>query len=172
MAVSISGSATERVIRMAMVDTDGEKVVKTWGVAGTVVDADLATALDELDALTNAGVTKISVSTSKSASGFGAAVSALQNSVGYIMALTFTQTDPVNAANTIKKSFIVPAPLEALKDTDLKPVTTNSNLNALITFLAANLSFVGSDGVIRAGGWTYNRSMSGFGTVSREIDGL
>lgn len=171
MAVTIPAAADQRVVRLLYEDVIGEQVVKTFGVDGATADVDLQSALDALDALTNAGVVKASISTAAVPTGFAAATNALQNTVGIIMALTFTQADPVNATQTITKSFIVPAPVDALRDVDQKPVTNNASLNALINFLVGNLAFTGSDGVIRAGGWTYQRTMSGFGSVNRELDG-
>lgn len=172
MAVSLAGGTSERVIRLLYKDVKREEVTKVFGVDGAVVDADLATFLTNLDNLTNAAVVKGTVSSQIVPTGWQAAANALQNNVGAIMVLTFQQTDPVNTAQVITKSFIVPAFLDGLQDpTTLKPVTNNADLNAVTAFLAANLAFTGSDGVLRAGGWTYNNDMSGFGTVNRELDG-
>lgn len=171
MAITIPAAADQRVVRLLYEDVIGEQVVKTFGVDGATLDADLATALGQLEVLTNAGVQKASISTASVPTGWGAATNALQNTVGIIMALTFTQVDPVNAGQTITKSFIIPAPVDALRDVDQKPITNDANLNGLISFLEDNLAFTGSDGVIRAGGWTYQRTMSGFGSVNRELDG-
>lgn len=172
MAVALGAAADERVVRILFKDYRTEKVVKTFSLDGATTDADVEAILTDIDTLSNSGVVKSSVQTAIGATGWGAAVNALQSSVADIMALTFTQVDPVNAANTITKSFIVPAYVDALMDTDFKPVTNNATLNDLITKLEANLAFKGSDGIIYAGGWTYQRNMSGFGKTSREIDGL
>lgn len=173
MPVSLAAGTSERVVRLLYRDVIGEEVTKVFPVDGAVVDADLATALTNLDNLTNAGVVKSSVSSQIVPTGWQGAANALQNTVGIIMVLTFQQADPVDATQTITKSFIVPAPLDGLRDTtDQKPVAGNTDLNALIAFLEANLSFTGADGVVRAGGWTYNRTASGFGSVNRELDGI
>lgn len=171
MAITIPIAADQQVIRLLYRDVIGEEVVKVFGVDGGALTADIESALAALDALTNAGVVKASISTASVPTGWEAAANALQNTVGVIMVLTFTQADPVNATQTITKSFVIPAPVDALRDVDQKPVTNNASLNALINFLITNLSFTGSDGVIRAGGWTYQRTMSGFGSVNRELDG-
>jgi len=171
MAVTIPAAADQRTVRLLYRDVIGEEVLKVFGVDGATTDEDLASALDAIDVVTNAGVVKASISSAAVPTGFAAATNALQNTVAIIMVLTFTQADPVDATQTITKSFVIPAPVDTLRDTDQKPVTTSTSLNALINFLIDNLTFVGADGVIRAGGWTYNRSMSGFGSVNRELDG-
>jgi hypothetical protein len=171
MPVTVGGIADQRVVRLLYRDVIGEEVTKVFGLDGGALDADIGTLLTNLDLLTNAGVVKSSISTQVVPTGYAAATNALQNTVGIIMALTFTQADPVDATQTITKSFIVPAPVDTLRDTDQKPVTGDTALNALIAYLEDNLAFTGNDGVIRAGGWTYQRAMSGFGSVNRELDG-
>jgi|SRR5690349_7458048 hypothetical protein len=172
MAVTIPATADQRTVRLLYRDVKNEEVVKVFNVDGGTLDADLQSALDALDVLTNAGVVKASISNTSVPTGFAAASNALQNVVSAIMVLTFEQVDPVDATQTITKSFTIPAPVDALQDTaDWKPVSNNASLNALINFLIGNLAFTGADGVIRAGGWTYNRAKSGFGTVNRELDG-
>ena len=171
MAVIVPAAADQRTIRLLYRDVKSEEVVKVFSVDGAVSDANLGTVLTSLDNLTNAGVVKASISAAAVPTGWQGSANALQNTVGAIMVLSFDQVDPVNALQTITKSFTVPAYLDGLQDTDYKPVSNNADLNAVIAFLEANLAFTGSDGVIRAGGWTYNRTKSGFGTVNREIDG-
>lgn len=172
MAIAIGSAPDEVSLRIQFKDVDGEEVIKVVSLDGAMTDADIVVLMTSLDALTNAGVLKASVVTSRPITGFSAASSAAQNTIGYIMALTFEKANPLNANKTVRKSFIVPAPPDALKDTDKKPVEGNTALDDIISGLEDWLNYLGVDGTYYPGGWTYNRSASGFGTVNNEIDGF
>lgn len=172
MAIAIGSAPDEVIVRIQFRDIDGEEVIKTVSLDGDTTDTQVTNFMTYLDALTNAGVVKASVISSRPITGFTAAADALQNTVGAIMALTFSKTNPINASKTVNKAFIVPAFVNALKDTDKKPVEANSSLNSLITLLELILNYEGADGNFYPGAYDYNRTASGFGTVNREIDGL
>lgn len=172
MAVTIGATPDTAIIRLQYEDVHGEQVIKSFEIDGAAADVDIETAMTALNAIANPGVLKAALVPSRLMTGWSVASAASQNSVAMIMALTFQKTDPVNANKTVYKSFIVPGWLDGLKDVDSKPVTNSANLNALISFLEDNLNYVGADGTNYPGGWTYNRSRSGFGATSREIDAL
>jgi hypothetical protein len=173
MAVGIGASPDEVVIRIEFLDVNGERLVKTFPLDGAETDANAIAIMDAIDGLSNALITKASILSGRPFTGLkSAAVDAVERKVSDIMALTFTKTDPVNASKTVKRGFIIPAYLGALIDTDYHPVSTNSDLNALVVRLAADLNYLGNDGTFYPGSWTYQNGFSGFGSTTREIDGL
>lgn len=172
MAIDIAAASDETVIRMTVRDVKGEEVVKTFSLDGGIDDTNIEAFLTAFDAVTNGGVVDAAVITRRPVTGFAAATNALQNLVSAILALTFTKVNPINADKTVTKSFIIPAYVDTLQDTDLKPVEDSTPLNAVISFLETYLNYEGADGVLYPGDFDYNRTKSGFGTVNREIDGL
>lgn len=170
MAVVIGSSADEIIIRIQFRDVTGEEVIKTFPLDPTISDANVVAMANDISALSNAGVIKASVVTSRPLTGWAAAANSLQNNVGNIAVLTFQKVNPINANKTLTRGFIVPAYLDAIRNTtDQKPVTGNATLNALIALLEDNLTWQAPTGTFYPGGWTYNRTKSGFGTVDREL---
>lgn len=173
MAATFGAAPTYRVVRIELQDTDGESVIKTFEVDGDTTNADIATMLDALAVVSNCKFVRTTVSDVYAVTGLPAvAQNVLQNTVGAVLSLIFQQADPINAAKTLKKQWVIPAYLEAIKGVDLLPVSNNASLNAITTFLTANLAVKIADGTYQAGGWTYNRALSRFGTTLRKIDTL
>lgn len=173
MAATFGANPSYRVIRLELEDVDAERVIKTFEVAGTTTNADIATMLDAFAVISNCKVVRCTVSNVYEVTDIApVAQNILQNSVGMILEMVFTKTDPVNAAKTLVRGFVVPAYLNALKDTDLLTVTNNASLNAVRDFLIANLTVKVADGTYTSGGWTFNRARSRFGSTLRKTDAL
>lgn len=173
MAATFGASPSARVIRMNMEDVDGEQVIKTFEVAGDTTNAQIATMLDAMAVVSNCKYNSVTVSDVYAVTGLpSVAQDVLQNSIGMILSLVLTKTDPINAAKTIEKGFVIPAYLNALKGVDLLPVSNNAQLNAITTFLTDHLTTKVADGSYSPGNWTYQRARSRFGSTLRKIDAL
>lgn len=159
-------------LRLKMKDTYGEPAVKVMLLAGDVTSTDVQTFLTAFDAITNAKIERATLTASFEITGMKASASVnSQNHIAEILALTFTGTNPLTG-KTKELAAVIPAWIQALIDTDLKPVTGNSNLNAVISFLEDNLVFEDQAGDIQHPTLTYRRTSSGFGSVGDEINAL
>lgn len=162
-------------VRMKFRDIYGETAIKTFFLLGSVASTAIATFLDALDALSNGAIEYATLQASYSITGLTATPSsASQNRLAEYLAITLVGNNPLTDKPK-RASFIVPAWIQALIDTDNKPVTGNSSLNAVIAFLETNLMFEDQAGNMTqpdGAGWAYNRSASGFGSNADEINGL
>lgn len=156
--------------RITFRDVNAEQKVVNILLSGDTTELELETLLNALEALSNASV-NASISARYVSEGQAAPTAALEQNVSNFAAITFQRDNPVNAEKLSYKSIAIPAYINALKDTDLKPVTDNANLNSIVTLLEGNLVMLGADGNYYAGSWDYNRSASGFGTAPARIDG-
>jgi hypothetical protein len=173
MAIAVGATATTKRVRLTIEDNDGEEVIKTFELDGTVSGADIATFLGHLESLYLGGTIKASVSSEFDITGMDATPgTGLQPSVSHILGLTFEKVDPVNALKTARKGFIIPSYAQALKLTGGVPDVGDTDLAAVIAFLEAQLQFRGYNGTDYPGDFTYNAGRSGFGTATRRIDGL
>lgn len=173
MAATFGAAPSARVIRINLEDVDGEQVIKTFEVGGETTNAQIAAMLDALAVASNCKFNSCTVSDVYAVTGLPAvAQDVLQNSIGMILSLVFSKTDPINSAKTIEKGFVIPAYLNALKGVDLLPVSNNASLNAITDFLVAHLTVKVADGTYSTGSWTYNRARSRFGSTLRKIDAL
>ena len=162
-------------LRMKFADIYGETAIKTFYILGTVANTAIATFLDALDALSNGAIEYCTLIANYTVTGLTATASSnSQNRLAEYLAVTLVGNNPLTDKPK-RASFIVPAWIQALIDVDNKPVTTDANLNAVIAFLETNLMFEDQSGVMTqpdGDGWSYNRSMSGFGSNADEINGL
>lgn len=182
MPATIGASPDSVTIRMNIRDHFGEDANKIFMVDGALTDDALEALLDGIEATTNVAFDKVSVSSSRLATGLRATpINQLFNLAATFLVLTFERVNPVNAAKTLRKSFILPAPKSLVVSSDgspnvgvvnATPTTANDYLANLIDQLEDSLAFEGSDGSIYAGGWTYVPSRSSLATGSAVIDGV
>lgn len=177
MATVIGGSPDVRVLRMTFSDSADEPAVIEIPLDGGATDADIILIVDDYVALSNAELLKAVVTDALPITGFSTAgkpSSAAMPIVAAILAMEFQKVNPLNFSKDISKQILLPAYLEALRNDAVKPhvpVTTNATLNALTVLLAANLDYVGADGVHYPGSWAFNTS-SKFGTKATVTDGF
>ncbi len=181
MAATISATPDSVTVRMTFQSLTGDEATKTFELDGGVTDTELQHLFDDIDALTNAKIIASSVSSVRQVTGLKSSpVSALQSLVSNIMFLTFTKANPLNAAKLVKKTFSIPAFVDATvrDDGDNSIVVAAAGTGSLparigriIELLDADLEYVGADGAFYPGGWDYQSAQSGFGTVNDVIDG-
>lgn len=185
MAVAISGIGGSLTVRRTMTDVFNEKLIKSTPLDVSMSDADVDLLLEDEYRLTNAKYSKTKVTTSRDVTGLPAtAVDALERNISNRAYLTFSKASPLDASETVYKTYGIPAFVDGLQNPDgsiVTPVTTGTDLPAvwtiaqrlysLIQLLQDNLDYVAADGGHYPGGWTYQASMSGTGTVTNEIDG-
>ena len=176
MAITLAAAPDVRNIAISMESTTGDKAIKRTPVGSTASDANVIAALTALDNVSNArffgnfGGRLISGQK-------GSAVNAGQNLISAFMSLNFSQTDPINPANTVQRSFTVPAYVDELDPgTHIPDVGTpgtgsvSAYLGTLVVFLEDHLAFEAADGSIVEGGFTYVGG--GFGTGNDVVDGI
>jgi hypothetical protein len=175
MATAI-GSILSNELVINLTDEADEPGRLTLPLDGATSDADIIAIVDDYAALTNAVIEPVLVRrypfTGYATAGKPAA--ALQSLIATMVALDFQKDNPVNAAKSISRQVPIYAYLNAIRNDAVKPhvpVTTNSTLNALIALLEANLNYLGADGILYPGGWTYNPA-SKFGTKLTVTDGF
>lgn len=175
MASAVGSSAETKELRISYTDEAGETATQTIVLEGITTDAAIALYIDHLEAVTNAKITaKVVVSFPVTGiANTGKPSASSQSLLATILAMEFDKVSPLNDAKDISKQVLIPAYINSLRGTTkpLKPVTNNSNLNAMIAFLESNLDYVAADGNHYAGSWTYNTS-SKFGTKPTVTDGL
>lgn len=169
MPIALDTAITRKDVRLDWVSDAGDTGRQVLTVGGSMTSAQIEDLLDAVDAISNAGMASIAVHSSVDGFGQETAVGNSQNLLSARMFLTFERVHPLNAAKTITKTIAVPAFLDSLRDTDNKPVTGDTDLNAYINLLEDFLLYEAVDGSLTTGGWLYNRNKSGFGTVPDEI---
>lgn len=176
MAVSVNADPDIIELRLVWTDEAGEDAPIVIPLAGDSTDANIATLVDHLIALSNASLDaqlkKIYNLTGITNAGKPAVTA--QPLVAAIFAMDFQKVNPVNASKSVSKQVLVPAYINAIRNDGITPhvpVTDNADLNAIYAYLETNLQFVGSDGLFYPGSWTYNPA-SKFGTKLTVTDGL
>jgi hypothetical protein len=178
MVLALSAAPDTVFMRLVMESVTGDKAVKNTEIDGGYDDTATIAALTALDNVSNARFTgKVGgrvISGQK-----GTAVAALEQLISAFMVLNFEKVDPVNASNTVSKSYVVPAYLNILRSNgtggqpDVGTPGTGSiaeYLGTLVAWLEDNLAYLGADGTYYNGGWTYVGG--GFGTGNDVIDGI
>lgn len=176
MAITLSAAPDTVFTRLVMTSVSGDQAVKNTEIDGGYDDTATIAALTALDQISNAKFTgKVGGRTISGQK--GSASSSSQNLISAFMVLNFSKVDPVNAANTVSKSYVVPAYVDTLRQTDNTPdVGTPGTgslaayLGTLVAWLEDNLAYLGADGTYYNGGWTYQGG--GFGTGNDVIDGV
>lgn len=165
-----------------MYSETGDNVEKINFFSPEFDGTELATALDQLDLLSNAEIRRIRVSTVFTASGQkNAPVHALQNLISAGLFLTFTQANTLDPDGPdFETQFVIPAYADILYDNGAINIaaigagaTTSlpGRLRLLTDFLEDNLAKRLADGTLLVGGWTFTAAKSGFGTVTDVING-
>jgi len=180
MPATIPAIAQEIVVRCAMEDVFGEDVNKTFVLDGALSDAEVATILDDFEAITNARFKRVTLSRVQTVTGMrNAAVNALERNVGNQMILGFTKPDPVREDKTVNRTFIIPAHVAAIEALDGSPIYTPAAtpssgpeyLARLLTNLETGLQYQGVDGNYYPG-FNFTGAGSGAATVPNVIDGV
>lgn len=176
MAIVV-GSTNETIeLRISFVDEADETAVQTIVFDGSTTDTEIQNYLTNLEVLTNAyftaKVVRIYPVTGIVNSGKPAA--AVQSLLSSVLAMQFEAEHPLNSAKTVTKQVLIPAYINALRDDSTKPhkpVTNNSNLNALTAILALNLDYLAVTGTHYTPLWSFNTG-SKFGTKLSVTDGI
>lgn len=176
MAITLSAAPAVVPIRLTMTAYSGDTAIKNTEIDGGYDDTDTIAALTALDNCTNAAFVG-KVGGRVIAGQKGSAVNALQSLISAFMVLNFEKTNPVNSAETVSKSYVVPAYVDSLVGAGSAPNPTtpgtgspSAYLATLIAYLEDNLAYLGSDGTYYNGGWTYTGG--GFGTGNDVVDGI
>lgn len=178
MAIAISDTSDNVTVRMTFQSVTGDEATKVFELDGAIADADLEQLVEDIDLLSNAKITQCTVSGVRQVTGMDAsASSSSQNLVSALAFLTFTKVNPLNALKTVKKTFSIPAYADGMRDTDNTVLVAApgsgsiaARVGRVIATIEDNLEYLGADGTFYPGGFTYDGSQSGFGTVNDVID--
>lgn len=182
MAAAIGADADIANLRIQWLGAWEESATNVIAIDGAAVDADVEQFLDDMDAVSAAGMPRVTLSAERLVSGI-ATTPAFQSPLSQInnmLVLSFSQPHPLNAALTISKSVQVRAPVVTVIGTDGALIvasvvgdrsSADENLRGIITFLEDNLIYEAIDASITVGGWTYNASKSGYVAAPSVIDG-
>lgn len=169
MAVVVGSAPDILASRVRFKDTVGKFATKVFDLGGAIDDTTLQEIFEDLNALTNAQVTHADAG-GRTVTGMNAsATSALQSLISVMIELTFSQVNPINAAKTVVKTFLIPAPVQVIIETDgtLDDGGTpgEGSLDARLARLIANLEdwlvYVDATDAVTVGGWTYQSGKSG-----------
>jgi hypothetical protein len=176
MAITLAAAPDVLTLAVDFKSVSGDGASKRTQLDGAATDTNIINLLTDMDTLSNARMVRAVWGGRLAAGQKGSASSSSQNLISTWMQLNFEKVDPVNAANTVRKSWALPAYLDALVDTDFSPTVdtpgTGSNaarLGRIIDFLEDSLAYLGADGTYYNGGWTYVGG--GFGTGNDVLDG-
>lgn len=172
MTIAIGEAPEYMPMRVQFKDAFGEVIVKTSTLGGSIDDTHILQIATDLSTLTNAQFLKMTVN-ERLVSGLPAsATDAVFPTVNNLAELTFSQEDPLNAAKTIYRSFMIPAPVNDLFNLDKSiNVGTSGTDNApdqvarLIGNLENYLVLIDHSGTVHTGSWTFEPSKSGLVTI-------
>lgn len=182
MAATIGATADIENIRIQWLGYKNEPATNVISVDGAVSDADTEAFLDDVAAVSEAGMPRVTVSAERIVTGLTATpgFDSPLSQVNNMLVLAFSQVHPLNAALTINKTVQLRAPNAAVIGDEGALVVASvvgdrsskdENLRGVINFLAANLIYEAIDGSITAGGWTWNAAKSGYVAAPSVIDG-
>lgn len=182
MAATIGAAADTQDIRIGWLGAWNEDATNVVTVDGAAADADVEQFLDDVDAVSLAGMPNVNLSARRNVTGLSStpAFQTPSSQVNNMLILSFSQAHPLNAALTITKSFQLRAPNSAVIGTDGALVIASvvgdrssfdENLRGVIDFLEDNLSYEAIDGSITNGGWTFNVAKSAYVASPAVIDG-
>lgn len=167
---AVVGASSERVLVLQFEDFRGQVLNKRYELHGATTDAQIATLVDEYDAVTNARFTKAFVEDIKPITGTKAvALNALERNISEQMELAFEAVDVVTG-RTVTKTVIVPSMIAAIENLDGFPSVVNAPLNAFTDDLQTRLTFEKADHTIFGGTMLYNPAESHHITVSDIVD--
>lgn len=183
MAASIGATADIANLRIQWLGYKDEPATNVIPIDGAAVDADVEQFLDDVAAVSEAGMPRVTLSGERIVTGLTATpgFDSPLSQVNNMLVLSFSQTHPLNPALTINKSVQLRAPNAAvIGDGGALVVASvvgdrsskDENLRGVINFLEANLIYEAVDASITVGGWTYNPSKSGYVAAPSVIDGL
>lgn len=182
MAIAIS-AAGARTVRLLHEDIYSEKLNKVFALQASAIDATVTTLLSNYSALSNAATIKAAIGTASEITGMlDTPANAVEKRISTYAELVFEQTSPYNPAVTLVKQFIIPAPIEALIQSDhVSLVTPDTGATAgtpakvlgdLVASLEANLAmYIKANNSWVNGGWTYQPLKSIVVTAPRVFDG-
>lgn len=168
MAVVVGSAAEILASRVRFKDTVGKFATKVFDLGGSIDDTTLQEIFEDLNALTNAQVTHADAG-GRIVTGMNASpTSALQSLISVMIELTFSQVNPINAAKTVIKTFLIPAPVQVIIESDgtLDDGGTpgEGSLDARLARLIVNLQdwlvYVDATDGVTVGGWTYQSGKS------------
>lgn len=168
MAIAIGAAPAVAPLRAIMTDFYGRSVTKTTLLDGAIDDTSLLEILNDFAALTRCEFGKTEVG-GRIVTGLpDTASDSLFPEVTDLAELTFTRENPVNAAKTITKSFLIPGIQSSVVDTDKSLIvgtpgtgSLTDRLARLIGNLETFLAVLGSDGVYYTGSFTFAPTRSG-----------
>lgn len=176
MAITLAATPDVQSLSGSFKSVTGDEAFKRTILDGGMIDADVEQLLQFMDDLSNAQMIGWKWG-DRAASGFaGSASSSSQNLVSAFMVLNFAKVHPLNASETVQKSWVLPAYLDTLRDGANQPDvgtpgtgTIQEKLGTIVALLEDNLAYKAADGAYYNGGWTYQGG--GFGTGNDVIDG-
>lgn len=182
MAATIGAAADIANLRIQWLGAWEETATNVIAIDGAAVDADVEQFLDDMDAVSTAGMPKVTLSAERLVSGVATAP-AFQSplsQVNNMLVLSFSQPHPLNAALTITKSVQLRAPVVTVIGTAGALIvasvvgdrsSADENLRGVVSFLEDNLIYEAIDASIWVGGWTWNAAKSGYVAGNAVIDG-
>lgn len=182
MAATIGADADVANLRIQWAGYKNESATNVISIDGAAADADVEAFLDDVAAVSEAGMPRVTLSAERIVTGLTATpgFDSPLSQVNNMLVLSFSQAHPLNAALTISKSVQLRAPNAAVIGEDGALVVASvvgdrsskdENLRGAINFLEANLIYEAIDGSITVGGWTWNPSKSGYVSAPAVIDG-
>lgn len=182
MAATIGASADIQNIRIQWLGYKNETATNVISVDGAADDTETEVFLDDVAAVSEAGMPSVTLSAQRLVTGLTATpgFDSPLSQVNNMLVLSFSQAHPLNAALTISKSVQLRAPNAAVIGTDGALViasvvgdrsSKDENLRGVINYLESNLIYEAIDGSITVGGWTFNPSKSGYVAAPSVIDG-
>ncbi len=172
MAIAIGSAPAKEPMRITFKDAFGETIVKTSTLGGTIDDTHILQIATDLSVLTNAEFLSMTVNERVVTGLPASATDAVFPTVNNLAEITFSQVDPLNAAKTIYRSFLIPAAVNAIFNLDKTlnvgtpgTDTLPNQLARLIANLENYLVLVDHAGTVHTGGWTFEPSKSGLVTI-------
>jgi DNA-binding phage protein len=185
MAIAVSAAGL-RTVRLLEEDYYSEQLNKVTTLDPAMTDAEVAAMLQVYENLSNAAHISAAVGTTAKITGMSTVASAgPEGRISVYAVLSFERQSPLNAAVTLTKEFIIPAPLITLLDsndeTHTRLIAPDTGAGAgtpakwlgdLVASLQDNLAtYIKAADTIVVGGWTYNDSKSAIITAPRAFDG-
>ncbi len=182
MAASIDITPDLNILRIQWLGYKNEPATNVVTLGSGVADADIETYMDDVAAVSEAGIPRATLSGERFITGltptpgFDSPLSQVNN----MLVLSFSQPHPLNAALTITKSVQLRAPNAAVIGDDGALIVASvvgdrsskdENLRGVVNFLQDNLVYEAIDGSLTTGGWTFNEAKSAYVSAPSVIDG-
>lgn len=181
MASTIAAAGANTLLNINWLGAYGETAKNVIGL-GTIVDADIQQFIDDMDAVSRAGMPKVTLALQRAITGQATTpvAESPDSKVNDMLVLVFTQPHPLNSALTITKSVQLRAPTGAVIGTNGALVVASAvgdrssadeSLRGVIDYLEDHLTYEAVDGSLTIGGWTWDSGASAYVSGPSVIDG-